>query len=370
LSVVGCQLKKKKMKKIKQVLILFLVCFVYFVGNIYAQNVDKLGARCPSPNRQVYSSILATNTGNIIYTPCPNASNLYNGAFTLNATTSPFGLFWRPSFPQLSVFDIFTPSLLRQGVPYLAVGSNSLITQNRTTLFYAEGNIAGTTAFSSGYGIVTKVNMTTASGVNGGELYGGYFSISNNNDTSNNLSMTGVTGFVDAHASTNANMIGGLFESFKGGTGASTNLQIGVEGASFCGHNAFTADCVGGYFDTESLGGGSQTITKMSPVRITAILRGSTTLTDLRGIEFINWAKDVTDTATTSSAIYADTSVDSIGTTHYFINSLSTSPSRFAGNISITDNSKGIILKSPDNTCHLIAVSNANALSASTVSCP
>lgn len=334
----------------------------------FCQNIDKISSRCPSPNRSIYGSILIGSNGNITYVPCPNGSNSYTGATTWNATTSPFGLFWRPSFPQLAVLDIVTPSILRIGTPYFTVGSNSVITQLQSTLMYGEGHFQGTAAFSTANGIVSTVNLSA--GVGGGEVYGMQANASNDNDTSTLVRTIGIEAIASVSRPTTSDVVGGIFESFKGGSGSSTNGQFGIQSYSFCGHNNVTVTCVGGLFDTESLGNGVQSVTTMSPIRVTAITRGNTAVTDLRGIEFTAWAKNGGDTIVNSSAIYADTSIDIGATNNYFINSLSASPSRLAGSISITDNSKGLILKSPDNTCHLIAVSNANALSASTVTCP
>jgi hypothetical protein len=96
-----------------------------------------------------------------------------------------------------------------------------------------------------------------------------------------------------------------------------------------------------------------------------------------KGVALQGWGPATDGTYTNSYGIYADTSIDRGTANRFFIYSLSTSPSLFTGvvrvaeDVYVTDQSKGIVLRSPDGTCYRFTVANGGALNAGTaIKCP
>lgn len=71
--------------------ILFILLLVPFVFNIcggysYAQRINKISSNCAKPSL-FFSSIIAVNVGDIIYTPCAGRSSIFNGIVDFSGAT-------------------------------------------------------------------------------------------------------------------------------------------------------------------------------------------------------------------------------------------------------------------------------------------
>lgn len=127
---------------------------------------------------------------------------------------------------------------------------------------------------------------------------------------------------------------GGLFTVNSGGSGATgAGTLVGVMGAVGMAHNANTDKAFAGDFWLCSSTSSPSVVNVAAAVRARATLQTGVTVSVLRGLSLTDWVNNG-GAATISYGIYADASID-IGTTKYFIYSLSTSPSFLSGQLSV-----------------------------------
>lgn len=300
----------------------------------------------------VGTSPLATTPGSI---PFVGSS----GRFTQNNTA----LSWSDTNTRLSIYDknaTSTPFLSAQNHFLLGNGATNPSPISMSGNFIAAENTwtispTGTSKFIANQ--VSRMYIKSATGSTNG-IYGLYQYIDWREASNATNSVYGTNIFLN---------LDGLFSegygisinAAHGGSGASgSNAVWGIKSTAGIAHNGTLSAgySVEGHISSSS---GTSTTDLAACFRATTSIQSNVTCSDLIGLLFNDWSSS--GTVTRSYAIYADTSID-IGTTKYFIYSLSTSPSVLAGDIEITDNTKGFILRSPNNSRFRITVDNAGAL--------
>jgi hypothetical protein len=53
----------------------------------YAQQIDKITRKCPSPNSSLFGNLLVTLTGDVTYTPCPTRTSIFTGNVDFSGAT-------------------------------------------------------------------------------------------------------------------------------------------------------------------------------------------------------------------------------------------------------------------------------------------
>ncbi len=171
-------------------------------------------------------------------------------------------------------------------------------------------------------------------------LYGVYFDLTNNGSSGANYAVYGRM----VHTGTNTGnyaATGGLFQAENNNVttfgirgvyataynkGSSSSATV-LYGLYFAATNEGTISSALDGINVDVFNGASANSSGItSGVKVS--IRNPGTMADRRGLSLHGWTS--AGTPTISSGIYADTSID-VGTTKYFINSTSTSPSRFAG---------------------------------------
>ncbi len=157
---------------------------------------------------------------------------------------------------------------------------------------------------------------------------------------------------------------GANFTAATGSVGAVGTVTLSGINVLTSIHNAGATNMYGGdFWLASSPSTPAATATNAYVLRLRARVNNAVTFTNLRFISLAESSLSGTGAVTTSYGIYADSTID-LGTTRYFIFSTSTSPSRFAGDVRISDTTKGIILTSPDGSCYRFTVADGGALSA------
>jgi len=85
------------------------------------------------------------------------------------------------------------------------------------------------------------------------------------------------------------------------------------------------------------------------------------TFDELRGLDLSTWGDLAPGVVHVSRGIYADASIDKGDQDRHFIYSLSTSPSDFAGDLAVTDSTRGLVLKD-SVTHHFVRITLANGV--------
>lgn len=132
-------------------------------------------------------------------------------------------------------------------------------------------------------------------------------------------------------------LVGGSFNCGHGNTVAMTfNSVVGIEGRAALGGTMTTAIGVRA-LARAGLNGDTGTVTHAIAidVAVTQHNGNTTSLTNAYGIRLASWNKGTSAAWTNTYGIYADASIDIGSSLKYFIYSLSTSPSRFSGNLSV-----------------------------------
>lgn len=335
----------------KIVYIIFFICLCF--ACTYSQSISRITTRCKPPYQSLFGSVTANNLGDIVSVPCPTRTNIFS-----NTTTFSDGI----SIP------------VTQEKNYFFLGMSAPLTVTTPNINFGNVNlwVNPTSAVTfGGYGFQFR---TTVGGASTGVSATGVSGFASNfGDTGGSVSLRGVIGFADMNFDTSAPVYGGFFQGFQGGTHTSSGGLYGVRGESLGGHNGFTLNEWGGYFIAKSAGGGgAATITNAFGLQsVIDFNAGSTpnTVTAAKGLALQDWSLGGVSTLATSYGIYADTSID-IGTVRYFIFSTSTSPSNIAGDVVITSNTKGVVLKSPNGTCFRLVVDNAGVVTTTSITCP
>jgi hypothetical protein len=227
-------------------------------------------------------------------------------------------------------------------------GANNFFVSEYTNL--AVGGL--TTTHANIYGNLTSVsNRATSTLLGGTDTIEGF-------DAFVNIETPATTGYgVFAYASTgSADAAGtGTISAINGTAGIHNGGATLVNAGEFRIFNAISTPL------TPAITTGNIIRARMNNI-------AGNTITALHGLSFDNWSN--AGTVSGGSVIFADNTVDVTGM-NYFINSASAKPSKLAGDVYVSDNTKGIILKSPDNTCYRFTVANGGALNAGvSVTCP
>lgn len=300
-----------------------------------------------SPNQSVFGTVIVQNTGDIVQTPCPTKNNSLLG--TVRLLDPNFNPFIVGAVNNFSIGNIGT---LDNSGFFIGIASSWLLNQS------GDSHII--------YG--TSSRLSVGGSYTNGSVIGNSIYLDNKLSTGGNSTLNGADIFVNGER-TATEMNGLVVFSQTGGTGADATGTIrgiystaGVHNTAQT--NVFASDL---RILQATPTSGVQITTNASLINTSVINQASSTITNLKGLALSNWLNG--GTVTTSYGIYADNSID-VGTTKYFIFSTSASPSSIAGDVAISVNGKGLILKSPDGTCYRLAVDNAGALSTASTTCP
>lgn len=343
----------------KYLSVILTIFFCVAIG--YSQQIDKITHRCQTPYQSIYGNALVQASGDIFYSPCPTKKNFFNNNVYL----------WNSSFIN---FQSATCLFCLGDLDPEFNGDTYHTITNLTYFLDIEPAVTLNGARSTGIFAFPRVRALTnsvATGIDGsvssyGNKIGSY---------TGNLTLKGINGFVYLRSQGETAAYGGYFSAFSGGNSGGTNTTplYGIYAEAAGGHDGTSPTAIGGKFNvTNPGGGGAGTITEA--IAVQALFDGgnpTTTYTSAKGIALQGWGAANGGQYTNSYGIYADTSIDRGVTKKYFIYSLSTSPSLYSGDVYVSDNTKGIILKSPDGTCYRFTVANGGALNAgASVTCP
>jgi hypothetical protein len=206
-------------------------------------------------------------------------------------------------------------------------GSNGLpITGGLGMAIYNVFAFAGDGAAASVYG---EYAVTYVRGdINGGDVNGLYLQ-ANNRGASNTDNIYGIYANAHAEATASGEAVGITGVGLKGNLNA-TPLIVGIRGVT-AGHFNGTDTAIAGDFEAQKQVSGAESIDKSISIRARHLITLGT-VDEAYGLSLSGWSNSAT--VNTSYGIYADTSID-IGTTKYFIYSLSTSPSYLSGRMFI-----------------------------------
>lgn len=334
-----------------------ILSLLFIVSFVDAQQIDKITRKCPAPNTSLFGNLLITKVGDVTGAPCPNRKLIFSGDATFNGihlidsaytnglfSTNPFSIGSSTAINYTGGFgaSIFDNTILGTGNGNYYVGEYNNLAVGGTTATNANifgnlisvsnranGTLLGSTTTIEGIDIFTNIETpaTTAYGVFA-------YASTGSADAAGTGTISAINGTAGIHLGNTTLVNGGEFRIFNAISGTAAT--------------ATTANIIRGYVSN---------------------ITGDT-ITNLNGL----FLGDLTNTGTVvnSTAIKIDTSWNSYATTNnYAIDSLTNSPSRFAGDVFITDNTKGIILKSPDGTCYRYTAANGGALNAGVaVTCP
>jgi hypothetical protein len=195
--------------------------------------------------------------------------------------------------------------------------------------FMMEYKFHGNTGFSGS--VMGEYSTTYLAGdPTSATLYGKYLQ-ANNRVSSNTSAIYGVYTVAHAESTATTEAVAITGAGLKGNLN-STPLMVGVRG-TVQGHYNSTDVAIAGEFIAYKQVSSGETIDQLVGVK-SAVRTELGTTNDAIGISLSGWNGD--GTTGVSYGIYADTSID-IGTTKYFIYSLSTSPSLFTGDVSVPD---------------------------------
>lgn len=386
---------------------LAIVYGLIIVSGIAGQSTNRLTQRCAYPYQQIYSVLQLAASGDITLLPCATRATIFYGNIDFSHAGTIIGLPTGSGTANALTKWTATSTLGDSGITdngstvsigYSSgvtklLGQNKLVDPTQSPLFPSATNYfimkGAVNNGSKQYFIGSDQELTITQTVNnpfvigsynnivmngnytGGNLWGGYWELSNRGSPNSSLlDMIGLSADVEvdslAHSAT-----GGFFTAITGGSGGgATPLIVGLD-ASAGNHNTTNPLIIAGLFELRSGIGGTPGINGLTlgigvQSKLSAI---GGVLTEGRGFSCHEWSTTL-GSVTSSSCIYADTSIDTFGTAHYFINSIATSPSKVNGDFAIVNNLKGVILTSPNGTCFRISVDNAGALSTASVTCP
>lgn len=183
-------------------------------------------------------------------------------------------------------------------------------------------------------------------------LHGVHLDLTNNGSSGSNIAVYGRMNHIGTNIGDYA-AVGGYFSAqnsdvptfaldgsvstaYNQGSSSSAVILNGIS-ISAANEGAIDFSLIGVNVDVFS-GAGSTSSGNTAGIKVA--IRNGGVMAERRGIDFSDWVSD--SIPTISSAIYADTSIDA-GTTKYFINSLSTSPSILSGNLTINGTGKFFI---------------------------
>lgn len=335
--------------------VLFTIIFI--ASFCYAQNIDKISHKCSAPDKGYFSNVSVVDS-DVTYNPCPSAGkNIFaNTTFFSGDVRLVDSSYSNTTFPNLPFSIGHTGNRSITGGFAASVFDNSVIGSGANNYFVSQysnlaiGGASVTNANIFGYlGFVTNrsnsIQVGSTTTIEGIDIF-------------TNIETPTITGYgVIAYASTgSANAAGtGTISAINGAAGIHLGDATNVNAGEFRIFNAIS--------------GNPAIETNAKILRGYVSNNAGNTITNLRGLSFDSFFN--AGTITNSTIIYADSSTNVGSGTRYFIDSANTAPSRLAGDVYITDTTKGIILTSPNGSCYRFTVANGGALSAGAlVTCP
>lgn len=331
---------------------MFLIAVAFILANCsfaYAQSrTNRIYRPCPSSTSPAKLEI--DRNGNIAITPCVGKTTSVGGASV--------------SAAELHLLDpAYTPSFSARS--YLTVGTDTRVTvPTADSLIGSDISLPVTVSGTNKFYVGSNVDLDFQGTTTNPTIFGSRAAI-----FSNSLSPAGTGTMIGTSASVDVggpvlNAIGGSFSAATGSSGAAgTDTVIGVSSLVSVHNAGMTNLFAGDFWVASSPSVPASTATNAYGLRVRARANNGVTFTNLRFLSLAESSLSGTGSVGTSYGIYADSTID-LGATRYFIHSTSTSPSRFAGDVRISDTTKGIILTSPDGTCYRFTVANGGAFSA------
>lgn len=321
-------------------------------ASIGAQSIDKITRRCPKPNNSLFNSVLAKPNGDIISTPCPSSSIFADGNFRLIDSAYSNGLF--------------------ANLPF-AIGN--AVNINYTGGFAAsvlDNNILG--SGNGNYYVGQYTNLAVGgSGATNANIFGNLISVSNRANSvliGSTTTIEGVDVFTNIETPTTVGYGVFAYASTGSADAVGTGTISAIHGAAGVHLGNTTLANAGEFRLFNSVSGIATTLTTGNSIRARLSNNAGNTITNFHGLSFDSFFNAGTIGAG-SSIIFVDSSPNSIAGIDYFILSSSDKPTKVAGDVYVSDNTKGIILQSPDGTCYRFTVANGGALNAGVVvACP
>ena len=334
--------------------LLTLLVLILAALDFYGQAPFRLQARCAAPNQRVSGTITVTASG-IRHVPCPTTSNFFTDDVRIGTQITPFWSGANP-FGLLQVGYGETQSLIA-GQGFTGAEFNFPLNLN---------SISGVLQ-----GQAIALNLT-------GALTGGAVRAQSIDIFSNGASGTGELVGTDVNVDVGGawtSVYGGRFTALAGNASATVGSFYGVQGVALAIHHNSATNAFGGDFAVSSAAGAPNTLTLGAAVNARALIRSGATFTSISGLRVADW--QLVGTAGTSYGIFIDSSIDVGSTARWAFYSTSISPSLFSGvvrvaqDVYVTDNTKGIVLTSPDGTCYRYTAANGGALNAGVaIACP
>jgi hypothetical protein len=335
---------------LKKAFLVIILCSAF----AYSQQIDKITRRCPSPNGSSFASALVTIDGDINYTPCPSRSNILSGNVSFAGGIH-------------LIDNAYTNALFPNN--FFSIGKASNV--NYTNGFggiVLDNNLNATGAGQ--YFVGQYNNIAVGGSATTANIFGDLIAVSNRANgvvLGSTSTIEGVDIFTNIETPTTTGY--GVFAyASTGSIGAAGSGTISALNGTGGIHNGGATLVNAGEFRAFNSASGAAVATTQNILRAYLTNNVGNTITNLHGLSFDSWSNS--GTVSGGSVIFADSSVDVTGL-NYFINSASTKPSKVAGDVFVSDNTKGIILKSPDGTCYRFTVANGGALNAGVgVTCP
>lgn len=342
------------MNRKNTILALVILAICYAAG--FSQSVNRITQRCPAPNNTRFATVNISAVGDVLGDPCPDKTTGITGELKGYDPTYVSPIFGSATTTRLSVGSTTSQTIpvsenfvgvdiYNKITPTNSVGKQVASVSNILTL---DGAPTGASAY---YGIFNTI-ASTWSGATPVANYTGLFS---------SVDAAG-TGISDITGVNGTGRIGSV------NVGTVTNLY-GVRGIAAYGYASTITNVHGvqGLIQGASDFGG--TTTNVRAVHATRVGIASNA-TNFCGVCIGNYSGVVTGVITNNYALHIDSTVDQ-GTNRWAIFSQSVAPSVLAGDVAISDTTKGIVLKSPDGTCYRFTVANGGALSAgAAITCP
>jgi hypothetical protein len=297
------------MKNLRQILwiIIFVIAIFAAFGCGQSRTTNRIYRPCPALTVPASVSVLAT--GDILASPC----KLGSLQITPDASQTPYTNSSAQAVVSIGTQSRYTPD----DKPFFyGARTNFPLTINGSSKFYIGGytglDVQGTATNPTIMGTWTDIFSNSSFPAGTGTVYG----------TFTNVDIGGQY----------SDVYGGFFSAISGGSGASGLGSItGVLGVVGMAHNGNTTNAFAGDFYLQSSPSSPSIVTKAAAVRARAVVRSGVTVNDMRGLSISDW-EPLVGSVGTSYGIYADSTID-IGTSKYFIYSLSASPSFFTGKI-------------------------------------
>lgn len=203
--------------------ILFIVAFtIIFCGGVLSQSINKISTRCLPPNQSTTGSVVAQNTGDIVFTPCSTRSSIFNGnvdfsgATVTGIVTGSGTANFVPRFTAASVLGNTPLSWNNTSYSFDNAGVNAVYKLSFTPSLGQGTFIVGTPTATNNYGI--DINNILSGGMFVGNLLSGNLQF----DSVGNASLQSSA----AHSLTLVAPGAGTFLNLRVGSGNSSALNL------------------------------------------------------------------------------------------------------------------------------------------------